>query len=503
MANEKLSFQRLERRIVLDAVAWVGPNGGDWNLAANWFDSTIGANRLPTSKDSVTIDTGGSTATVNILPGDNLTVGSLAIGSNDALSIARGSQLTVNGTFTQASGSTLDFSLNGTRGGLDYGLLDVQGSAALGGTINVMLAAGYSPGPDDTYQPLLFASETGTPTVNDPAGETDILTQTSLYVLPASSAILSVTNTADSGSGSLRAAITTANASASPVDLLTFDIPTSDPGYSAASGVWTIAPRSALPTVIAPAIIDAATQSGYVGKPVVQLAGGGAGSNVNGLNMNGGHSRVAGLAVGGFNGNGIELSGFGFDTLAGNFLGTDTSGNAALANSGNGIFVDDVGNNTIGGTTPGLANVVSGNGANGIFINGVGASDNLVEGNFIGTNIAGATALGNNGNGIQIAGGAVNNTIGGTAPGEGNVISGNGAAAGGGSAYGGVFISDPGTAGNLLEGNFIGTDAAGTAVVANFGNGVAIQNGATNNTIGGTGAGAGNMISGNGYNGVF
>ena len=64
----------------------------------------------------------------------------------------------------------------------------------------------------------------------------------------------------------------------------------------------------------------------------------------------------------------------------------------------------------------------------GVHITG-GSSDNLVEGNLIGTNAAGTAAVGNGDSGVLIDGGSANNTIGGTAIGAGNMISGNGAAA--------------------------------------------------------------------------
>ncbi len=83
--------------------------------------------------------------------------------------------------------------------------------------------------------------------------------------------------------------------------------------------------------------------------------------------------------------------------------------------------------------------------------------------------------------------------LGGTAAGAGNYVSGN-------SSYD-VFISDPGTSGNLVEGNFIGTDATGTNGIAGFIK-VELQNGATGNFIGGVTPGAGNVIAGASFLGV-
>ena len=151
--------------------------------------------------------------------------------------------------------------------------------------------------------------------------------------------------------------------------------------------------------------------------------------------------------------------------------------------------------NTIGGTAAGAGNVISGNTGDGVDITGAGASGNLVEGNLIGTNAGGTAALKNSENGILIE--APDNTIGGTAAGAGNVIS--------GSTQFGVQISGSGVTGNLVEGNWIGLSSGGAAL-GNF-IGVEISAGATNNTVGGLtsspGTGAGNVISGNMDIGVF
>ena len=111
----------------------------------------------------------------------------------------------------------------------------------------------------------------------------------------------------------------------------------------------------------------------------------------------------------------------------------------------------------------------------GIDINGDGATNNLLEGNYVGTDLTGATGAANTGSGIQITGGAANNTIGGTDPAARNVVSGNGGH--------GIWLD--GVAGNLVEGNFAGTSADGTEAIANGIDGIAVDGGG-NNTIGGT-----------------
>ena len=111
--------------------------------------------------------------------------------------------------------------------------------------------------------------------------------------------------------------------------------------------------------------------------------------------------------------------------VAGNFIGTDVTGTKALGNAYTGVEIaDSAWNNTIGGTTAGDRNVISGNAQAGVFIDG-SATGNLVAGNFIGTDVTGTKALGNGTAGVEIADSAWNNTIGGTTAGDRNVISGN------------------------------------------------------------------------------
>src|SRR5205823_851580 len=98
---------------------------------------------------------------------------------------------------------------------------------------------------------------------------------------------------------------------------------------------------------------------------------------------------------------GIAISGAGATSnlVLGNLIGTDAAGIFALGNSGNGVSIVVAPGNTIGGTTPGARNVISDNRTNGIAISGAGATSNLVQGNLIGTDAAGTSALGNSGNG--------------------------------------------------------------------------------------------------------
>ncbi len=194
---------------------------------------------------------------------------------------------------------------------------------------------------------------------------------------------------------------------------------------------------------------------------------------------------------------GIEITGAGAtgNVLLGNYIGTDAAGTGALANGNEGVLIGSgASNNTIGGTTAGARNVISGNQGAGIQIDGDGTSGNVVAGNFIGTDVTGTQDLANSQDGVLIQDVASGNTIGGTTAGARNVISGNSLA--------GVHITDTGTTGNVVAGNFIGTDVTGTAAMGNAAHGVLIQDAAANNTIGGTSPGAGNTIADNGGAGV-
>ena len=220
----------------------------------------------------------------------------------------------------------------------------------------------------------------------------------------------------------------------------------------------------------------------------------------------GGTTADAGNVISANRGNGIWITGAGTTgvVVQHNFIGTDVTGTKPLGNANPGVGIGGgAANNTIGGTAAGAGNVISGNEEDGILITGQGTSNNAVAGNFIGTDVTGTKPLGNTDDGVQIDGGAANTTIGGTTADAGNVISANGEC--------GIWISDAGTTGVVVEHNFIGTDVTGTKdtdvtgtkPLGNTYSGVGIGGGAANNTIGGTAAGAGNVISGNEEDGIL
>ena len=300
-----------------------------------------------------------------------------------------------------------------------------------------------------------------------------------------------VTNTNDTGIGSLRQAIFNANAT-SGTDTIKFDIPTTDAGYNFATGAFTIKPKSALPNITDAVVIDGTTQTGFANKPIIELDGSSAGANVNGLTINAGNSTVKGLVINRFQRFGIQLNGNGNNVIEGNYIGTDVNGTQDFGNLLQGVNIFNSSSNRIGGTTAAQRNIISGNDQYGVVIQGSGTG-NLVQGNYIGTDVNGTGDFGNSFHGVYINGSA-SNTIGGISSGAGNVISGN--------DQHGVYIADSGATGNLVQGNYIGTDAAGTADWGNTSHGVFINN-ASGNTIGGSSASARNIISNNDGTGVF
>jgi len=190
------------------------------------------------------------------------------------------------------------------------------------------------------------------------------------------------------------------------------------------------------------------------------------------------------------------------NVVQGNFIGTDSFGTSAVPNSVAGVTIEGASSwNTIGALTPSARNVISGNTGAGVVINGSGATSNLLEGNYIGTDVDGGSADAN-GIGVLIVAGASGNTVGGitdAAQDSRNVISGNTGA--GVEILGFQSSSAQGAAsGNCIEGNYIGTDSTGTIARGNN-VGVLLSN-APNNMIGSTNVEALNVISGNGSVGV-
>ena len=312
-----------------------------------------------------------------------------------------------------------------------------------------------------------------------------------------------VTTTADAGPGSLREAILAANAQAG-LDSILFAIP--------GAGPHTISPLSPLPALTGPTVIDGTSQPGYAGTPLIEIEGSSAGGGAIGLPIQGGASSVRALAINRFT-TGIDMTVAGGNAVMASRIGTNPAGTSALPNT-TGIRADlSSPSSTIGGVLPGEGNLISGNTGVGLLLlsgghrvvgnrigtditgsidlgnaiygidTGLGAnvigevgagnlisgndsagaiirgSGNVVRANRIGTNAAGLAAITNGiGVGLFDADAAV---IGGTAPGDGNQISGNG--------FGlGLVFSTGATQPAVVQGNLFGTAPNGVDPVANI-----------------------------------
>jgi len=306
-----------------------------------------------------------------------------------------------------------------------------------------------------------------------------LLLSTALFGLtaePAAANIYTVTTTDDAGTNSLRWAIEQANAHAGP-DSVTFNLP--------GSGVRTIAVLTPLPALAASTSILGTSQPGYAGTPLVRIDGGALEVNTQGFQTNGAGVLIQGLQIVRFNGPGVTVWHDNV-TLRRNSIGND--GAAVLANGGDGILCHAGDGLVVGGPLGGDGNVLSGNAGVGLRLE-VGCDGAVLWGNRIGTDSGGSVALPNQGGGVSVY--SSNNTLGGAAASEGNVISGN--------AFNGIVLGDAAT-GNQVRGNRLGTNAAGNAALGNGFSGIYVQG--DGNTVGGTLAGAGNVISGNGGEGV-
>ncbi|HNL26271.1 MAG TPA: FG-GAP-like repeat-containing protein, partial [bacterium] len=241
----------------------------------------------------------------------------------------------------------------------------------------------------------------------------------------------------------------------------------------------------------------------FVGTDITGLAampnwsGGGAGSGVTLDNSSYnvvGDGTDAGRNVFGNNGSGADFpvqiyiqNNSNYNLVAGNYVGTDSTGTSSLG-TGNGIGVYGSVNNQIGLNAGAAANVIAGNGGDGIILNN--ADSTKVFQNYIGVDRTGATALPNN-NGIVLENGTQNALIGNNTGSGGNIVSGN--------SNQGIRIQDVGTDSNLIIGNLIGTDLSGSTAIPNGNDGIQIDGGSANQV---GEIGSGNVISGNSGNGI-
>ncbi|HEY6563003.1 MAG TPA: right-handed parallel beta-helix repeat-containing protein, partial [Pirellulaceae bacterium] len=291
-------------------------------------------------------------------------------------------------------------------------------------------------------------------------------------------AVFTVTTTADAGAGSLRQAILDANAMANADDIV-FDIP--------GAGPHVIQPLSPLPDITETVTVDGFTQPGAtpntnpIDQPInadlrIVIDGSLApGLNVNGFCVMAGEGTILrGMNIHSFSENGIELH-TGNNIVSGNFIGTDVMGALDLGNSDHGVSMIGGTGNVIGGGLAATRNLISGNAGSGV--RAFSAPTTMITGNFIGTDRGGDQGLGNSGPGVQLSDAPGSNV--GSAGEQRNVISGNGAD----GVF--VFLSDNVSVTN----NLVGTDLSGAAALPNR-NGVVVD---TSNDV----TVIGNLVSGN------
>ncbi|MEQ1644821.1 MAG: hypothetical protein ABL959_15335, partial [Pyrinomonadaceae bacterium] len=351
-------------------------------------------------------------------------------------------------------------------------------------------------------------------------------------VLLSQPATVFTVNTADDAGGgncqgdglpcSLRRALFWANFT--PNNMIVFNIP--------GAGVHTINLTSQFPDIVTGTTLDATTQPGYIGKPLIEIKGDLMTGAKEGLRTARPNVTIRGFAVNGMPGiaeGGSVIAGSGIVilsylgeplatnvTVESNFLGTNPDGSADLGNDGNGIQIYDADSNNIGGTIPQARNILSGNGVvdedgtkAGVGFAITGGNYNKIYNNYVGTDVTGALSLGNF-QGAFVAG--IANEIGGDQPGMGNVISGNGGPVNINNQCSGQGISvvqlySPSTGealtdGTSIKGNLIGTSASGLSKVRNCTTGVA-STGNLNTTIGSITSEGRNTISGNDWDAIW
>ncbi len=467
------------------------------NIVGLRFD---GASALLNTAGSVSITSGATLKGTGSFTGDLSNQGNLSPGNSPGI-------VTINGNYTQSAAGALNIEIAGTNSATpDFDQVIVNGSVTLAGSLNVTFLSGFvaangnsfkiidNDGVDTVSGTFAGLAEGAQFTVGDTLFTITYQGGTGNdVVLNALYTTYMVTNTNDSGAGSLRQAILDANAHTG-ADRIHFNI--------AGNGVHTITPSSALPTVSDSVVIDATTESDFAGTPLIELRGDAAGASVSGLVVTASNSLIRGFVINRFTASGILLTGTTAvnNTIAGNFIGTNSGGTSSLANNIGVSITEGASNNTIGGTTASSRNIISGNTSYGVYIYGSlgvlpgdGTTQNIIIGNYIGPDVSGVSDLGNGGHGILVdasgLGRASKNRIGGTTAGERNIISGNTGM--GVQLY--QFVTD-----TIVQGNYVGVDATGNVAMPNSAGGVGTGGHFNaNNTIGGLVAGAGNVISGN------
>ncbi len=220
------------------------------------------------------------------------------------------------------------------------------------------------------------------------------------------------------------------------------------------------------------------------------------GNRIGVLLDNGAHHNVVGGSnlISGNDLYGVIITGNAHDNqITQNMIGPEIGGDSGPGNGAGGILISEGAYaNLIGGDSLLHGNLISANSGPGLTMQGSDVDLNVINGNFIGTDVTGLLALANSGDGILITDGSRDNLVGGIYPYSGNLVSGNHGS--------GVHLSGASTSENRLMANVIGLDIRGYIPVSNGtadGDGVLIDNGSNNNYIGGQEQAEANIISGN------
>ncbi|GAB5518041.1 MAG: hypothetical protein RhofKO_02920 [Rhodothermales bacterium] len=249
----------------------------------------------------------------------------------------------------------------------------------------------------------------------------------------------------------LRAALQQANQNEGG-DEITFDIVGTAP--------FVIQPNSALPAVLEDVVLDATSQPGYPGRPVVQIAGALAGADVSGIHLLGGISTIKGLSIYDFSSHGILVQSSG-NAIESNFIGLNEGGiSTANGNGGDGVHIVGFANNLVGGRTEAQRNVIGANTGSGVHVEGIAARESRIIGNYIGVGRDGVAPVPNRAHGVHIVRAPA------TIIAEGNTISGN--------EGDGVRIEGDSAEDTYIASNVIGLRAEGDRPVSNGGSGIHI-----------------------------
>lgn len=368
----------------------------------------------------------------------------------------------IAGSFDLVVGATLDMELGGLAAnpGTDYDQLIVNGDVTLAGDLDVSLFS-----PTTAGQSYVIINKTTAGAISGAfAGlaegatfDVDGIPMQISYVggdgndvtLTPQGTIFTVVNTNDSGPGSLRQAIIDANADTFR-DLIQFDIP--GPGPSV------ITPASDLPSITAAVILDGTSEPNFNGTPIVEIFGNGTGRGIEFFGSDTAGSQLLGLSLHGFSSGGaVEIVDTSTIEVKGNYFGLRADGSTSPFSSSEGVRIQDSTDVIVGGPSVADRNVIANGVTSGITVTGSSSDNNIIEGNFIGTNRFGFAAVGNL-DGVIVRAGAKNTQIG-VAGGAPNVISGN--------TGRGISVADFATNGTVIVNNFIGTDRFGNAALTN------------------------------------